>query len=210
MILRTNGKFAVYVPKQTTKKEIDDIVRKNYRKLTEIHQKRQNVLFSEDESDVRLPFFGKYYPLKADPSAKNALIFKDGVFLTADIDRERLTYLYREFLRKQTAEAVTRYAKDISDEFSFKYEKITVKAIYSRYGSCSGKGNLNFSLALAAFEPSFIRFVVCHELCHTVHLNHGKEFYALLDKVCPEHKSIKSNGSNERSALLKAILYRPA
>lgn len=57
----------------------------------------------------------------------------------------------------------------------------------SRWGSCSHKGNLSFCYRLAMAPPAVIDAVVCHELCHLRHLNHGPGFRKLLAEVCPDH-----------------------
>ena len=36
-----------------------------------------------------------------------------------------------------------------------------------------------------------LEYVIIHELCHTVHLNHSKEYWALLTERCPNHKTAK-------------------
>ena len=72
---------------------------------------------------------------------------------------------------------------------------ITVTAARSRYGSCSPKNRLCFSCRLMQKPLEAIDYVVVHELAHIRHKNHGKEFYALIASVLPDHK--------ERRAMLR-------
>ena len=126
-------------------------------------------------------------------------------FLSPTKDVEKTKSLYKEYLRNVTKARIQDLVCEIADSNGLSCNGYTVKSMYSRYGSCSGKKHLNFSLALGAFNEEFIRFVVCHELCHTVHMNHGKEFYDLLSELCPDHVSIRKIGARERSEILKAI-----
>ncbi len=72
---------------------------------------------------------------------------------------------------------------------------VRITAARGRFGSCSPKNSLNFSLNLGAFTVEAIDYVVVHELAHIVHKNHGKDFYALIAKYLPDYK--------EREKLLK-------
>lgn len=65
---------------------------------------------------------------------------------------------------------------------------ITVTSAKSRYGSCSPKNRLCFSCRLMQRTAEEIDYVVVHELAHIRHKNHGKEFYALIASVLPDHK----------------------
>ena len=65
----------------------------------------------------------------------------------------------------------------------------------TRYGSCSGKNSINFSLYLMAKDERAIDYVVVHELAHIVEHNHSKAFYKIIEKVLPDYK--------EREKLLK-------
>ncbi len=78
------------------------------------------------------------------------------------------------------------------------YGRITIRNQRSRWGSCSGKGNLNFNCLLMLFPDEVVDYVVVHELCHRKHMNHSKEFYAEVERVFPEYRRcqgwLKENG----------------
>lgn len=207
IVMRADGTLAVYCPKRCSKQYIDGTVAKHYAELKQKHDSRGNVLFGDNGSS--LFFLGTRYPVIYNNDAKK-LSFDGKYFISPTEDKCAIRKEYREFLRKSTKDTVIPLVKEYAAQFEFNYGKISIKSSYSRFGSCSGKKNLNFSLALAAFDMEFIRFVVCHELCHTVHLNHSAQFYALLDKVYPDHRAVKTIGAKKRSELLKSIFFNPA
>ena len=64
--------------------------------------------------------------------------------------------------------------------------ELAVRAMKSRWGSCTGKGKITLNLHLMRAPRPCIDYVVVHELCHLVEHNHGKGFYALMDRVMPD------------------------
>ena len=66
---------------------------------------------------------------------------------------------------------------------------VTITSARTRFGSCSAKGRLCFSWRLMQYPPEAIDYVVVHELAHLVHMNHGPEFYALIERYLPDYKA---------------------
>ena len=78
------------------------------------------------------------------------------------------------------------------------YNKVSVKHPKTRWGSCSSKGNLNFSCLLTQMPLEILDSVVVHELCHRKQMNHSKQFYAEILRIMPDYfareKWLKENG----------------
>jgi len=70
----------------------------------------------------------------------------------------------------------------------FTYSCIKIRKSRSLWGSCSSKKAINLSLYLMLLPEHLIDYVLLHELCHTVHMNHGPAFWNLLNK-CTENKA---------------------
>jgi predicted metal-dependent hydrolase len=64
----------------------------------------------------------------------------------------------------------------------FHYQQVKIRKSKTRWGSCSSKGTINLSCYLVLLPPPLIEYVLLHELCHTVEMNHSPVFWALLDK----------------------------
>lgn len=73
--------------------------------------------------------------------------------------------------------------------YGFSYGRIAVKNTRRIWGSCSRKGNLNFSYALLLLPRELADYVVVHELCHLKEHNHRPEFWALVAKALPDYRA---------------------
>ena len=73
-----------------------------------------------------------------------------------------------------------RYYADI---MGLDFGRITIRMQKSRWGSCSGKGNLNFNCLLMRTPDEIIDYVVVHELCHLKEMNHSPRFWAEVEKI---------------------------
>jgi predicted metal-dependent hydrolase len=71
----------------------------------------------------------------------------------------------------------------------FRFKKVTIKNMSSRWGSCSYEGNLNFNYRLIYLEPELLDYVVVHELCHLIEHNHSARFWLEVKKIIPDYKA---------------------
>lgn len=71
------------------------------------------------------------------------------------------------------------------------YGRITIRNQKTRWGSCSAKRNLNFNCLLMLAPDKVVDYVVVHELCHLIEMNHSKKFWAQVEQVMPDYKKHK-------------------
>ncbi len=87
-----------------------------------------------------------------------------------------------------------------ADLIGTSYGRITIRKQVSRWGSCSGKGNLNFNCLLVLCPAEVLDYVVIHELCHRREMNHSQNFWRLVAQFCPDYKEhkkwLKENGND--------------
>lgn len=95
-----------------------------------------------------------------------------------------------ESLRAQAKKELPPRLAELAAQHGFKYNKVFIKNNISNWGSCSSLGNINLNLRLVELPSELQDYVMLHELCHLRYLNHGREFHALLESVCPGHRAL--------------------
>lgn len=113
---------------------------------------------------------------------------------------EKITFEQLKELEDQAVEYIPKRVKYYAEKENFVYNKITIKNLVSRWGSCSTKGNLNFNCLLMLTPDYVIDYIVVHELCHLREMNHSEKFWAEVEKIMPDYQRaelwLKQNGGN--------------
>lgn len=73
--------------------------------------------------------------------------------------------------------------------FSVKPATLRIKDQKTRWGSCSTRRNINLNWRLIMAPMEVIDYVIIHEMCHLLQMNHSKEFWNEVEKVMPEYRN---------------------
>ena len=102
-------------------------------------------------------------------------------------------------LAKQAAAILPERVQHFANIMGVTVGRITIRSQRTRWGSCSAQGNLNFNCLLMLCPEEVRDYVVIHELCHRKHLNHSADFWAEVERYCPDYrihrKWLKDNGA---------------
>ena len=97
-----------------------------------------------------------------------------------------------KFYREETGRIVEGLLEIHNEDDKYDINKVFIKGQKTRWGSCSSAGNLNFNWRLAMAPTEVIEYVIIHELCHRIEMNHSKEFWRLVQEKCPEFRRHKA------------------
>jgi predicted metal-dependent hydrolase len=93
--------------------------------------------------------------------------------------------LYKRY-RERARVLVHERLEHFNAHYKLIYGRVSIRNQKTRWGSCSSKGNLNFSYRILFLEPAAQDYLIIHELCHLKHFNHSKAFWGLVAEQCPE------------------------
>lgn len=94
----------------------------------------------------------------------------------------------RRWLAAQGRHHLPPWLEAVSRELALPFQGVTIRGQKTRWGSCSAKGNISLNYALMLLPPEQVRYLLIHELCHTVHLNHSRAFWSLVERHCRDYR----------------------
>ena len=103
-----------------------------------------------------------------------------------DLIRKGIT----EAMRIEAKKFLPQRVEELAGKYGFSYRKVFVKNAKTLWGSCSSKNNINLNLSLIRLPEKLQDYIIIHELAHTVHRNHGPQFWGLLDKYFGDARSM--------------------
>jgi len=95
-------------------------------------------------------------------------------------DTEACLALLRGWLLEQGRRHLGPWLRDLGRELGLGFDAVRIRAQRTRWGSCSSRGVVSLNCRLLFLPAELTRYVLVHELCHTVHLNHGPAFWKLV------------------------------
>lgn len=135
-------------------------------------------------------------PMRASGAEIERFVAARNAWITAAVARQKARAGCWSDLPAEEAVSLLQRARTLlPGKVSFFAEKmgvcpagIRITSAKTRFGSCSSKGRLCFSLYLMRFPEEAVDYVVVHELAHLRCMNHSKQFYAVVASVMPDWK----------------------
>ncbi|MBO7746896.1 M48 family metallopeptidase [Paenibacillus sp. MWE-103] len=175
-----NGLVTAKAPNGASEDEIARAVRQHgaqlAARLDAIERARSAPRVREYEGEQgKFLHLGRYYKL-------NELIDTEG--LSEEELRLRLKKFYMASCKKVVLERIQGYQKQL---------RVTPKSIeimdsITKWGSCSSNKQLTFNYRLAMAPVEVIDYVIIHELCHLLHMNHDRSFWRRVGSIMPDYK----------------------
>ena len=97
------------------------------------------------------------------------------------------------FLRQEAKRLLPNRTYELAKQFGFKFSDVKVQSSKTRWGSCSRRKSINLSFYLLLTPQHLIDYVILHELCHTMEMNHGDKFWALMEQVTQNKSKLLRN-----------------
>jgi len=194
------GQLIVRAPNSASDKQIFGIV-KSKSTWIQKHQARlaaQHVQPKTFTAGETFWYLGEQYPLLLTDRQSPPLEL-DGAFYLSTRAQKNAKQVFIDWYRQETRLITRQLVEKYSARYGFKVNQIRITSARTRWGSCSNKGNLNFTYRLSMAPLSAIEYVVVHELAHLKVHNHGRDFWAQVAQIYPGYKTprtwLKQNGA---------------
>lgn len=166
------------------------LVRSNRKSLSVEVNKKLEVI-------VRAPYLLPKFTIESFVKSREAWIENALLKMQAKLENAPADLSVDElnFLKQKAKEILPQKVEYYGKLMGLTPTAVKITSAKTRFGSCSGKNSICFSYRLMHYSDKAIDYVVVHELAHIKHKNHGKSFYALVEKYMPDYK--------ERQKILK-------
>ena len=191
------GQIEVHAPKGTPMDTIlleleskwDGVIRKSKEMKDRTAAKVEKVY---DHGEVFL-YLGVAYPILISPNLEEkqdyVLFEQDKIHVyVKEHNDQSIRQALKRFYYQQCKAFVTARIRIYQSEFKMKPRSIRITDDNSNWGSCNSRLELTFNWKLAMAPIEVIDYVVVHEMCHMVHLNHDRSFWRLVGKFLPDYE----------------------
>jgi predicted metal-dependent hydrolase len=131
---------------------------------------------------AELPLYGTPRPIRWDAAASRVPKIEAGALVVGG-PIDNLEARIVRWLRRHAAEILSRETQEFSARAGVGVTRVGVGDPLSRWGSCSSSGAIRYSWRLILAPEWVRRATVAHEVAHRVHMNHGADFHALVERL---------------------------
>lgn len=151
-----------------------------------LQQTKNTVLIEENT----IPIFGKMYSLRYKERAIKGVVFEDET-ITISAPKEKQKEVLIHFLKEKLLSETIIIASSLRAKYNLHYSSIKINKNKTIWGSCSSRAALAFNIKLAMAPPEILYYVITHEMCHIIEMNHSKNFWSLVAQIYPDYKQAK-------------------
>jgi predicted metal-dependent hydrolase len=191
------GNLEVQAPKGTPEEVIHQLLEVNWdliqQKLKEMNDRLQGPQKKVYEYDERFLYLGKSYPIEILEDTninQDYVVFKEERLhiVIRQRDDEKIKQALKRFYYQQCKALVEKAIANYQGHFKTKPRSVRISDSKTTWGTCDSRQQLTFNWRLAMAPQEVIDYVVIHEMCHMVHLNHDRSFWRLVGKIMHDYK----------------------
>jgi predicted metal-dependent hydrolase len=142
-----------------------------------------------------VPYLGAMLELVPQPGRTRVHRAGDRLLVPAGDARPALERFYRRAARAEIAPRLDR----TSALAGAAYSGLDIRAQRTRWASCSAAGRMSFNWRLLLAPERVLEYVVWHEVCHLLVLDHSPSFWSLLERHWPDYRAdrdwLRRNGA---------------
>ena len=203
-VIRTNRKtLTLYVKQQrvivrcpmaTTNVEINEFIETNQNwildRLKEDQIFQKETLKIEDNRKI-------FYRAK-----DRTIVFKEGRVRRVEVNRDEFIIQCKKINPMSAKKQLEGYLIDKATEYIIprakglaahlgvegKISEIKLRKTKSKWGHCTSKGVVQFNWLIMLAPNSIIDYIITHEVCHLIRMDHSQNFWKLVESICPDYQ----------------------
>ena len=189
-----SGELVAHVPLATSGEELTRWINKKllwvYRKLAIKEAAAPKIRTPEYVSGEAFCYLGRRLGLKVVSQQEVPLQFDGTRFILRRDARPAEAHFRRWYLETGT-DWLRRRAEHLARHTTRRPEKIKVRDLGFRWGSCGENGVVYFNWKVLQLPVRLVDYIIMHELVHLVEGHHGPEFWKALGCAMPDWQKRK-------------------
>ncbi len=205
LLIKPYGGLEVVIPPRFPRRDIPHLVARHadwarhqldrQARLRRSIRLPQELALAFDNSTTPVVYAGQSlvfnFDLFADRSAER-IIVESG-------DLQAQTRELRDWIRARAQALFPVLLETLSQRTGLEYQKVTIRSQKTRWGSCSARGHISLNDQLLFLPAKTVEYLMIHELCHTRHLNHSRDYWHLVASHCPDYREHEKRLSRSRN-----------
>jgi predicted metal-dependent hydrolase len=191
------GNVQVLAPKGTTEESMISFLEEKWEWILQTKKDQKDRLEGSKgkvyEHGERFLYLGKDYPIQISEdhtTEQDKAVFEGDrlQIVVKQLEEERIKQALKRFYYQQCKALVEKSIRSHQKYFKVKPRSIRINDSKTTWGTCDSQHQLTFNWKLAMAPLDVIDYVVVHEMCHMVHLNHDRSFWRLVGKMMPGYE----------------------
>lgn len=195
-----NGQIEVVVPKGYDHGQVPDLL---HRRRDWLWRSRQRLAhqtagltdehFEEKPGQIEVRSRRQTWQVNYQPASTRTLAMPQSAPQTLLLrgpvdDSAACADLLRQWLGRKARAEFAPWLRELSFVINLPFGRVSIRGQKTRWASCSSDKNISLNYKLLFLPPELVHYVFVHELCHTVHMNHSKAFWKLVEEKQPGHQ----------------------
>lgn len=195
------GNIEIRVPKDTKELQVQELVKQKfewiYKKSNEMKERTKGFKKKTYVQGETFMYLGKDYPIQVfvrnEIDKNNAVLEEDilKVYVKIDEDTQVQEALKRFYFQKGKA-LIDKRIQYYQQQIKIKPKSFKLSSNKSNWGTCNSKKELTFNWKLIMAPIEVIDYVIVHEMCHLIHMNHDRSFWRLVGKILPDYEECQN------------------
>lgn len=139
----------------------------------------------------RLPFLGEPRELQFVTAARNEVLLDNDTLVIQGraLDEVRAQKLLKAWLTEQARHFLVPRTTALAQSLGVghKLKEVHFRHTRSKWGHCTTRGVVQFNPAIMMTPEPVVNYLVAHEVCHLLHMNHSAAYWEKVASVCPDH-----------------------
>jgi predicted metal-dependent hydrolase len=191
------GKVEVQAPKGTPEERVLQSLEEKWewiqQRLKETQERARGPMTKVYDHGETFLYLGKTHPIQISQDInikQDFVVFEEDKLqiFVKQLEDDKIKQALKRFYYQQCKALVGSSIKSYQGNFKVKPRSIRISDSKTTWGTCDSKLQLTFNWRLAMAPQKVIDYVVVHEMCHMVHLNHDRSFWRLVGKIMPDYK----------------------